>query len=85
MKYSVMAGAIIVFTRSLAETGATVALSTKLVTAPVLIVNWVKSLLSSKTPVASPTAIGLGCGILILFSILILLVLGRFVRVRRNA
>jgi thiamine transport system permease protein len=85
MKYSVMAGAIIVFTRSLAETGATVALSTKLVTAPVLIVNWVKSLLSSKTPIANATQIGLGCGILILFSISILLLLGRFVRVRRNA
>jgi thiamine transport system permease protein len=89
MKYSVMAGSIIVFTRSLAETGATVALSTKLTTAPVLIVNWVKSLLNSyflhTTPVAGPGEIGLGCGILILFSMLILLALGRFVRVRRKA
>jgi thiamine transport system permease protein len=89
MKYSVMAGSIIVFTRSLAETGATVALSTKLTTAPVLIVNWVKSLLNSyllhTTPIAGPSEIGLGCGILILFSMLILLALGRFVRVRRKA
>jgi thiamine transport system permease protein len=84
MRYSVMAGSIIVFTRSLAETGATVALATNLKTAPVLIVDWVKRLLSGN-PIASPTEIGLGCGILILFSILILLALGRFVRVRRNA
>lgn len=89
MKYSVMAGSIIVFTRSLAETGATVALATQLKTAPVLIVDWVKSLLNSyflgTTPIASSAEIGLGCGVLILFSILILLALGRFVRVRRNA
>jgi thiamine transport system permease protein len=84
MKYSVMAGATIVFTRSLAETGATVALSTNLMTAPVLIVNWVKSLLSNAPGHQTPTQIGLGCGILILFSILILIVLGRFVRVRRK-
>jgi ABC-type spermidine/putrescine transport system permease subunit II len=84
IKYSVMAGSIIVFTRSLAETGATVALSTNLKTAPVLIVDWVKKLLGA-TPVANSTQIGLGCGILILFSILILIALGRFVRVRRNA
>jgi thiamine transport system permease protein len=84
IKYSVMAGSIIVFTRSLAETGATVALSTNLKTAPVLIVDWVKKLLEA-TPVANSTQIGLGCGILILFSILILIALGRFVRVRRNA
>jgi ABC-type sulfate transport system permease component len=89
MKYSVMAGSIIVFTRSLAETGATVALATNLKTAPVLIVDWVKSLLNSHflgtNPIASPTDIGLGCGILILFSILILVALGRFVRVRRKS
>jgi ABC-type Fe3+ transport system permease subunit len=89
MRYSVMAGSIIVFTRSLAETGATVALTTQLKTAPVLIVDWVRSLLSSylqgTTPIASPTEIGLGCGILILFSIIILIALGRFVRIRRNA
>nr|MDO8100760.1 ABC transporter permease subunit [Candidatus Njordarchaeota archaeon] len=89
MKYSVMAGSIIVFTRSLAETGATVALATQLKTAPVLVVDWVKSLLNSyflkTTPIASSTEIGLGCGILILFSILVLLALGRFVRVRRSA
>jgi thiamine transport system permease protein len=82
IKYSLLAGSILVFTRSLAETGATVALSTKLVTAPVLIVNWVKALLNNK-PIASQTQIGLACGILVFFSIIILLVLSRIIKTRR--
>jgi ABC-type sulfate transport system permease component len=78
-KYSILSGAIIVFTRSLSETGATVAVTTTLQTAPVLIVNWVKSLLSegAKAP-ATALDIGLGCGILILLSFIILLAL-RFI------
>jgi thiamine transport system permease protein len=82
MKYSLLAGSILVFTRSLAETGATVALSTKLTTAPVLIVNWVKAFLNNK-PIANQTQIGLACGILVFFSILILLVLAKIVKTRR--
>ena len=66
-KYSAFSGAIMVFTRSVSETGATLVVS-DLVTAPVLLVNWVKS--------GVPTAtLGLGCGFLILFSFMILLVL----------
>ncbi len=42
-KYSILSGAIIVFTRSISETGATLAVASKLQTAPVLIVNWVNS------------------------------------------
>jgi thiamine transport system permease protein len=78
-KYSILSGAIIVFTRSLSETGATVAVTTTLQTAPVLIVNWVKALLSegAKAP-ATALDIGLGCGILILLSFIILLAL-RFI------
>jgi thiamine transport system permease protein len=78
-KYSMLSGAIIVFTRSMSETGATVAVASTLQTAPVVIVNWVKALLAQGTK-ASATAldIGLGCGILILFSFVILLVL-RFI------
>jgi thiamine transport system permease protein len=72
-KYSMLSGAIIVFTRSLSETGATVAVASTLRTAPVIIVDWVKG----KVP-ATPLDIGLGCGILILLSFIILLVL-RFV------
>ncbi len=72
-KYSMLSGAIIVFTRSLSETGATVAVASTLRTAPVIIVDWVKG----KVP-ATSLDIGLGCGILILLSFIILLVL-RFV------
>jgi ABC-type spermidine/putrescine transport system permease subunit II len=78
-KYSILSGAIIVFTRSLSETGATVAVATTLQTAPVIIVNWVKALLSEGTKApATGLDIGLGCGILILLSFIILLAL-RFI------
>jgi thiamine transport system permease protein len=69
-KYSILSGAIMVFTRSVSETGATLAVSTNLQTAPVVIVNWVKGLVA-----ATPLDIGLGCGILIVLSFIILLVL----------
>jgi thiamine transport system permease protein len=69
-KYSVLSGAIMVFTRSISETGATLAVADKLPTAPVIIVNWVKG-----TVQASPAEIGLGCGILIMLSFIILLLL----------
>ena len=70
-KYSMFAGAMMVFTRSVSETGATVAVVEKLKTAPVLLVDWVKG-----GPVqATRLDIGLGCGFLILFSFIILLLL----------
>lgn len=69
-KYSILSGAIIVFTRSISETGATLAVVTTLQTAPVVIVNWVKQVVP-----ATPSDIGLGCGILILLSLAILLTL----------
>ncbi|NWG11063.1 iron ABC transporter permease, partial [Candidatus Bathyarchaeota archaeon] len=69
-KYSILSGAIMVFTRSVSETGATLAVVTTLQTAPVVLVNWVKQ----KVP-ATPFEIGLGCGFLILFSFIILLAL----------
>lgn len=71
-KYSMLSGAIMVFTRSVSETGATAAVSS-LRTAPVVIVDWVKH--SSQF---TPLQIGLGCGLLILFSFIILLTL-RFI------
>jgi len=67
-KYSILSGAIMVFTRSVSETGATVAVVTSLRTAPVVIVDWVKQKVG-----ATPLEIGLGCGFLILFSFIILL------------
>jgi len=72
-KYSLIAGAIMVFTRSVSETGATLAV-TKLRTAPVLLVDWVTA------PQPATSEIGLGCGILVLFSFIILLVLRLFTR-----
>jgi len=71
-KYSMFAGAIMVFTRSVSETGATVAVVEKLKTAPVLLVDWVKGEGSAQ---ATRLDIGLGCGFLILFSFIILLLL----------
>jgi len=73
-KYSLIAGAVMVFTRSVSETGATLAV-TKLKTAPVLLVGWVKG-----TVPATPLEIGLGCGILVVFSFIILLVLRLFAK-----
>ncbi|MEM2546760.1 MAG: ABC transporter permease subunit, partial [Candidatus Bathyarchaeia archaeon] len=68
-KYSMFSGAVMVFTRSVSETGATLAV-TPLQTAPVILVNWVKG-----KPQVTPLEIGLGCGFLILFSFIILLTL----------
>jgi len=71
-KYSMIAGAIMVFTRSVSETGATLAV-TKLKTAPVLLVDWVKG---------GVPATSLGCGILVMLSFIILLILRLVVRGR---
>lgn len=79
-KYSILSGAIIVFTRSVSETGATVAVlaqSSPLRTAPVVIVDWVKGVKP-----ATSLDIALGCGFLILFSFIILLALRLIVRGR---
>jgi len=77
-KYSILSGAIMVFTRSVSETGATLAVVTTLKTAPVVLVGWVKPKLPQEP--ASPLVIGLGCGFLLLFSFIILLVLRLIVR-----
>jgi thiamine transport system permease protein len=79
-KYSILSGAIIVFTRSVSETGATLAVissGSHLQTAPVLIVNWVNSIRGIGTPIAGVNSltVGLACGLLILFSFIILFVL----------
>jgi thiamine transport system permease protein len=84
VKYSFFAGAIIMFTRSVSETGATVAVlpsSSALQTAPVLLVKLIKPLTTS-TGVGVSSLVGLGCGFLILFSIAILLVLRFLIRGR---
>jgi thiamine transport system permease protein len=78
-KYSILSGAIMVFTRSISETGATLAVVSTLQTAPVVIVNWVKQVVP-----ATPSEIGLGCGILILLSLVILLLLRLATRGKRS-
>jgi thiamine transport system permease protein len=72
-KYSILSGAIMVFTRSVSETGATVAVlgpNSPLKTAPVVIVDWVR-----QTVPATSLEIGLGAGLLVLLSFIILFVL----------
>jgi thiamine transport system permease protein len=69
-KYALLAGAIMAFTRSVDETGATLAVAKKFTTAPVLMVDWVRG-----TVPASTSAIGLGLAILVLTSFMSLLVL----------
>ena len=80
-KYSLFAGAIMVFTRSVDETGATLAVKDKLSTAPVLLFNWVTN---TDMPVpATQLDISLGCAILVAFSFIILLILRFIARGKR--
>ncbi|MEM2098761.1 MAG: ABC transporter permease subunit [Candidatus Bathyarchaeia archaeon] len=78
-KYSIFSGAVMVFTRSVSETGATIAVVTNLRTAPVVIVDWVKGAVP-----ASSLDIGLGCGLLVLLSFVILFMLRLFTREKRR-
>ena len=79
-KYSMFAGAIMVFTRSVSETGATVAVVEKLTTAPVLLVKWIPK--NGAPPELPATALdrALGCGFLIAFSFVILLIMRLLVK-----
>jgi len=76
-KYSLFAGALMVFTRSVDETGATSAVASTLKTAPVLLVAWVKG---PMTPMPTPYEVGLGIGFLVILSFIVLLVLRLLVR-----
>ena len=69
-KYSVLSGAILVFTRSVDETGATSAVSKTLKTAPVLLVDWIRG-----TVPVTPQERALGVGFLVLISFLALVAL----------
>jgi thiamine transport system permease protein len=77
-KYSFLSGAILVFTRSVDETGAATAVSQTLKTAPVLLVSWVKH----QVPVTN-SEIALGIAFLVLTSFASLLIL-RLVVYRRK-
>ncbi|MEM3622859.1 MAG: ABC transporter permease subunit [Candidatus Bathyarchaeia archaeon] len=78
-KYSILSGAVIVFTRSVSETGATKAVTT-LRTAPLVIVDIVPKANGSQVIPATFLDIGLACGFLILFSFIILLALRLVIR-----
>jgi thiamine transport system permease protein len=78
-KYSILSGAIMVFTRSVSETGATVAVVSTLKTAPVVLVKWV-----THPDTVTSLETGLGSGFLILFSFLILLALRLAVKGKRK-
>jgi len=76
-KYSLFAGTIMMFARSVDETGATLAVVRNIKTVPVLLVDWV-----SGRVLASPMDIALGAGLLVLFSFIILLTLRLVVKGR---
>ena len=77
-KYSLFSGAILVFTRSVDETGATIAVSEKLRTAPVLLVDWVKGTIPT-----SRSDIALGIGFLVVLSFAVLLALRLLIEGRK--
>ena len=77
-KYSLLSGAILVFTRSVDETGATSAVSKTLKTAPILLVDWIKG-----TVPVTPAERALGVGFLVATSFLALVVL-RLIAFRRT-
>lgn len=79
-RYSLLSGAILTFTRSVDETGATLAVSSTLRTVPVLLVNWVKNPFPG-----SEVAVGIGTTILLLTSVAILLLLKGLSREKRHA
>jgi len=77
-KYSLFAGAILTFTRSVSETGAAAAVSEKLKTVPVLLVDWVKGMVA-----VSRSTQSLGVGILVAVSFIGLLAFRLVMRIRR--
>jgi len=79
-RYSLLSGAILTFTRSVDETGATLAVSSTMKTVPVLLVNWVKNPFPG-----SELAVGIGTSILLLTSVVILLILKTLSRGKRVA
>jgi len=77
-KYSLLSGAILVFTRSVDETGATSAVSKAMKTAPVLLVDWIRGNVA-----VTPGERALGIGFLVATSFLALVVL-RLIAVRQS-
>jgi molybdate transport system permease protein len=78
-KYSLLSGAILVFTRSVDETGATSAVSKTLKTAPILLVDWITGAVQ-----VTPSERALGVGFLVLASFLALVAL-RLIALRSSS
>ena len=78
-KYSLLSGAILVFTRSVDETGATSAVAVTLKTAPILLVSWIRG-----TVPVTPAERALGVGFLVATSFLALVIL-RLAAIRQPA
>jgi thiamine transport system permease protein len=74
-KYSIFSSAVMVLTRSVGETGATVAVVKKLQTAPVLLVDWI-----THPEIYGPSVVGLGILFLVLMASISLLVIRLTVR-----
>jgi len=79
-KYSIFAGAILTFTRSVDETGASAAVSSNLKTVPVLLVDWIKGGVEISRSTQS-----LGVGLLVVISFAALFALRLTVRRGRGA
>ena len=77
-KYSLLSGAILVFTRSVDETGATSAVSKVMKTAPVLLVDWIRGNVA-----VTPGERALGIGFLVATSFVALVVL-RLIALRQS-
>jgi thiamine transport system permease protein len=78
-KYSILSGAILVFTRSVDETGATSAVSRALKTVPILLVDWIRG-----TVEVTASERALGIGFLVLTSFIALVAL-RLITLRQPA
>jgi ABC-type spermidine/putrescine transport system permease subunit II len=78
-KYSILSGSILVFTRSIDETGATSAVSKVFKTAPILLVDWIRGTVQVTTSQRA-----LGIGFLVLTSFLALVTL-RLITLREPA
>jgi thiamine transport system permease protein len=77
-KYSLFAGAILTFTRSVDETGASSAVTTQLKTVPVLLVDWIRG-----TQGVSASTQSLGVGLLVAVSFVSLFALRLAMKKRR--
>ncbi|MEM2094614.1 MAG: ABC transporter permease subunit [Candidatus Bathyarchaeia archaeon] len=74
-KYSIFSGAVMVLTRSVDETGATIAVAKEIRTAPVLLVEWIRN-----PEVYSQSTVGLGILLLVLTAFVLLLIIRLFLR-----